>query len=79
MPQKLGCFVRCEATRAVDLSEGFAAGVTVGLRGRVLLLGLLVEPPHVTSEAVLVPEHLVAVLAVDEGGLGSVHVPNMAG
>ena len=50
-----------------------------GLGSRVFLLSLLVEPPHVTAEAVLVPEHLVAKLAINEGRLCAMHVPNVTG
>ena len=40
---------------------------------------VLVEPPHVTAQAILIPKHLVAVLAGDVAGLGLVHVPDVTG
>ena len=53
-----------------------AAAAASPARGAALAL---VEPPHVAAQAVLVPEHLVAVLARDERRLGLVHVADVAG
>ena len=45
----------------------------------LLLLGVLVEPPHVAAQRVLVPKHLEAELAGDVARLGAVHVPDVSG
>ncbi len=46
----------------------------------LLLLVVLVEPPHVTAQAVLVPEHLPADFAGNESGLViPVHISDVSG
>ena len=59
----------------------FCPTLLLNLLDLLMILGrpvILVEPPHVTPEAVLVPEGLAAAAALDEARLCPVHVPDVA-